>query len=68
MKNWDERDEVEARGVLLLCGSRCARELVVGINHLPLNVGENGRMSKVLHGEFSFSLSHSSDLRGIYVR
>ena len=51
--------------VLLLGGGGSTGELVVRFNHLSLDVRENGRVSEVFHGEFSFSLGHSSDLRGV---
>ena len=57
--------ESKVRSVLLLGGGGSTGELVVRLNHLSLDVGENGRVSEVFHSEFSFSLGHSSDLRGV---
>ena len=53
------------RSVLLLGRGGSTGELVVRLNHLSLDVGENGRVSEIFHSEFSFSLGHSSDLRGV---
>jgi len=57
--------ESKVRSVLLLGGGGSTGELVVRLNHLSLDVGENGRVSEIFHSEFSFSLGHSSDLRGV---
>ena len=40
-------------------------ELLIIRNHLLLYTRHDGRMSQILHREFSLSLSHSSKLRCI---
>lgn len=56
----------KGRQTFLLLRGRGARELVVRFDHVLLDVREDGRVTKVLHREFSLTLSHATDLRSIY--